>query len=213
MQKWAPLPPDTFVNERDKGQRFWAWIKCILMNSNMLRSHVNRSLNLNSGGLSLTLLSRNNQNNTDKKNNYVCSSSSFALVFQHVFPTTSAPHGFCQWQQPWLLLITWLKCAFSFSFTQPAVALLLHKATCVYFFIASTRFTSAELPSESSTARYTSSQSFQVPESGYVLMVHHSSVSDTDPRTQIQTHSLIHSPSIVQIGMSIHFKDILYLEV
>lgn len=120
MQKWAPQPSDTIVNERDQSQRFWH-------------------------GLSI-LLSRNNKSNRDKKKNYLCSSCSFALVFQHVCPTTSAPHAFCQWQQPWLLLITWLKCAFSFSFTQCAMALLLHKTTCVYFLIASTRFTSAELP-------------------------------------------------------------------
>lgn len=149
MQKWAPLSPDTFVNESDQGQMFLAWIKHILMKSNMLRSHVKRSLNLNSGGLGLILLSRNNKDTRNKKKNSLCSSSSFALVFQHVSPTTSAPHAFCKWQQPQLLLVTWLKCVFSFSFTQPAMDLLLCKTTCVYLLITSTAFSSAVLLSDS----------------------------------------------------------------
>lgn len=136
MQKWASLPPDALVNESDQSQTFLAWIKQILMMSNVLGSHVKRNLNPNLGGLGLILHSRNNKDNRDKKKNHLCSSSWFALVFQHVFPTS--PHAFCQQQQPWLLLVTWLKCGFSLSFTQPAMALLLYKPTCVYFLTTST---------------------------------------------------------------------------
>lgn len=137
------------MNENDQGQMLLSWIKCILMMSNRLKGHVKRSLNPDLGGWGLILLSRHNKDTRDKKKNCLYSSSSFAPVFQHVFPTTYAPYAFCQWQQPQLLSVTWLKCAFLFSFTQPAMTLLLCTTTCVYFLITSTGFTSAVLPTDS----------------------------------------------------------------
>jgi len=75
MQKRTPLSPDTFVNESDQCQMFLACIKHILMMSNMLMSHVKRSLNPDLGDLDLILLSRNNKDNGDKEKNYLYNSS------------------------------------------------------------------------------------------------------------------------------------------
>lgn len=54
------------MNESNQGRMVLAWIKHILVMSNVLENPGKRSLNPNVGGLGLILLSSNNKDNRDK---------------------------------------------------------------------------------------------------------------------------------------------------